>query len=172
MNTSDLDDIAPVIGYRATRIIAVWFGGSHLWVPTKATPGHRLGVLLGMPALRALVRAFGGKRLRVPTGSDERRYARNRQIALLIARGMPLTRIATRMGMTLRRVEQIRAELVREGWLQYAQGFAPGTDYPRGRRHLSRPEILGTGENPAEPPGGTSGGSPELKRALDTLLAA
>lgn len=172
MNTSDLDDIAPVIGYRATRIVAAWFAGSHLWVPTTADPGHSLAVLLGPSAFRALVQGFGGKRLRVPTEGDERRYSRNRQIALLLARGWTLARIATKFGMTRRRVEQIRADLVRNGWLQYAQGFAPGASYPRGRRRLSRPEILGTGANPGEPPPVESEGCPELRRALDTLLAA
>lgn len=172
MNTSDLDDIAPAVGYRATRIIAAWYAGRHLWVPTVADESHPLAVLLGMPALRALVRGFAGKRLRVPTEADERRYSRNRQIAQWFAMGWSVTRIARRAGVTPRRVEQIRVELVRNGWLKYAAGFADGTSYPRGRRRLSRPEILTTGEDSAEPPTPTSSDPADLVRILPALLAA
>jgi Homeodomain-like domain len=176
VNTSDLDDIAPSVGYRATRIIATWFGGRHLWVPKEAAATHPLAVLIGMPALRALVRDFGGKRLRVPTEGDDRRFSRNRQIAVHLAAGWSVERIGEAMGLTPRRVEQIRVELVRNGWLNYAHGFHAATSYPRGRRRIGRPEILGTGADSGEPPGGARegrpGGSPELRRALEALLPA
>jgi hypothetical protein len=176
VNTSDLDDIAPVVGYRATRVIATWFAGRHLWVPTDADNGPGLALLIGLPALRALVREFGGKRLRVPTSADDRRLACRRDVAVAFANGVSPARIASDAGLTVRRVEQIRAELVRDGWLTYAQGFAPATNYGRGRRRLSGPEILGTGDESGGPPTPRkrppAQGSPELARALASLLPA
>lgn len=155
MNTSDLDDIAPVIGYRATRIVVAWFAGRQVWVPREARDDHPLRLLLGPSAFMALVREFGGRKIAVPSTSDEALYVRNRQIAEYLAAGWQCERIGRALGITARRVEQIRAELVRNGWLTYAQGFHPETpNYPPGRRRIVGPKILGTSEVFGESPQG------------------
>ena len=147
MKASDLDDLAPVIGYRATRIIAAWFAGRRLWVPSRAAPGHPLAALMGLPALTAMVREFPGERLWVPTVHEDRRHHRDRAIAEQFASGWTADRVAGEHGVTVRRAEQIRCELVESGLLNYAQGF--DTAMAQGKRRgtaTAAPEILGTGE--------------------------
>lgn len=159
VNTSDLDDLAPVIGYRATRVIVAWFAGRRLHVPAKAAPDHPLATLLGPTAFGALVRQFAGCRLLIPTEGDEMRYKRDRNVAELIAAGWALPRVADHVGLSVRRVEQIRAEVVRNGWLEYAKGFDADRRYNRGRRELGAAALVvgpaanfGTGESSDEYP--------------------
>ena len=151
MNVSDLDDIAPVVGYRATRVIAAHFAGQRLYVPQEADASHPLALLIGMPALRALCAAFGQKRITVPRGSDERRYVLRWRITTLLADGHGAAAVAAAVGLAQRRIEQIRVELARDGWLSFGPGEQPGRG--RGRRIGVRPEILGTGEVSDGPPG-------------------
>ncbi len=153
VNASDLDDLCPVIGYRATRIIAAWFAGKKLHVPSRANVGHPLDRLLGSSAFAALVREYGAQGFHVPTTAEDDRYRRDRQIAERFAAGATADTVADELGLTVRRVEQIRVDLVADGWLQYAQGF--DTAKARSRRGLNEPPAvlnLGTGEGSDGPP--------------------
>lgn len=154
MNTSDLDDLAPVIGYRATRMLAAWFAGRWVYVPAHASIGHPLETLIGHSAFAALVREFAATHFWVPTTHDEDRFRRERQIAEWFSLNWTADRVAGELGISQRRVEQIRVDLVERGLLQYAQGFGTAMAAGRGRarRETAAPEILGTGEVSGEPP--------------------
>lgn len=134
VNAYSLDDLAPVIGYRAVRIVAAWFAGRRLHVPVSANPAHPLAKLIGRPAFDALVREFPGDRFSVPTNREDENYRRDRQIAEWLAAGRPLPEIAECLCLTVRRVEQIRVELVDLGWLEYAAGFSTAMAHRRARR--------------------------------------
>lgn len=127
MQPSTLDDICAAIGYTATRKLVAWFGGRKLYIPTQASPGHPFATALGFPAYRALVENFGVEVLSVPKADEEWRYNRNRVIAERLADGDELAAIASDLGLTLRRAEQIRVDLVADGFLAFALGYAgPG----------------------------------------------
>jgi hypothetical protein len=152
MKASDLDDIAPVVGYRAARILAAWFAGRRLHVPTRPGDGHPLVSLIGASAFAALVREFSGERFSIPSNRDDDSYRRDRSIAERFAAGADTARVADETGLTVRRVEQIRVALVAEGWLRYAQGFDTAKVQGRRASGTATPEFLGTGEVFDEPP--------------------
>lgn len=136
LNSLDLDDVCAVVGYTATRILVVWFGGQDLWVPKQYRTDHPLNLLLGQPATKKLVESFPGERLAVPGIHDEARYRRDRLVAELLVQGVSHGAIAQFVSLTPRAVEQLRVELTERGWLIYAS--------PEGRRPRGRP-TAGTG---------------------------
>lgn len=155
MNASDLDDLSPTIGYRATRILQGWFAGSRLHVPSRASPGHFLGRLIGRPAFEKLCDEFGGDRVYIPTHQQDDTHRRYRRIADLFAMGTTAHHVAAAVGLDVRRVRQIRAELAEIGVLEYAGGFDTAMAVQRRRRVGELPklaEIFKSGEVSAEPP--------------------
>lgn len=159
MRPSDLDDVCSVIGYTATRKLEAWFVGRHVWVPRRIDPDHPFAMLLGEPAARALVREFPGEYIVVPAVDGEFRYMRAKHIAERFAAGFQAAEIAAETGLSTRRIEQIRLELVEWRWIEYAGGFC-GTAR-RGRQRADSPttrpptlvtEKLGTNEVFQQPP--------------------
>lgn len=164
MNPSSLEDVCDAIGYRATRVIATWFAGRRFYVPLKAHSNHPLVQLLGVESFGELVEAYGGDWIEVPTPLEDQIFRRNREIAEQLAFGLTCGEIAERHGLTRRRVEQIRRDLVACRWLEYAQRRSPIADpgesapapaassAPRqGRppRAVRLPEFFRTGGAPA-----------------------
>lgn len=134
MQPSALDDIAPVIGYTATRRLVAWFPGRELHIPAKVDDAHPLVLVIGLPAFSRLVREFPGTRLYVPTEEHERRVFRERQIAELVASGVLATsQIASVLGLTERRVQQILRSLRSTGLLKFAEGYKPLRVHRQGR---------------------------------------
>jgi hypothetical protein len=134
MQPSALDDIAPIIGYTATRRLVAWFPGRELHVPAKVDEAHPLVLVIGYPAFCRLVAEFPGTRLYVPTEEHERRVFRERQIAELVAAGVLATaQIAAAVGLTERRVQQILRGLRSTGLLKFAEGYKPMRVHRRGR---------------------------------------
>lgn len=156
MENTNYDDLAASVGFTATVALMTWFEGRRLHVPRQVLPQHPLATLIGLPALRALVRDFGGEDLWLPASDQFGRYARNRDIAVRLAAGDTPAQIAERFGLSERRVEQIRVELVDAGLLKLAEGrrLPSGPGRPaRGRRSpFGGLKILGTGEVSDEPP--------------------
>lgn len=146
MTETGLDDVCAVLGYSATRRLAAWFPGRVLWVPQTATADHFLAVLLGLRPFRALVAAYGGDRIVVPTEAGDDAARRDRRIAEMMAAGRAVPVIAEAVGLSVRRVQQVRDELILSGLLTYLQ--APR----RGQPPPLPPEILGTGEVSQETP--------------------
>lgn len=158
MLNSIYDDLAASVGYTATVKLRTWYAGSRLYVPQRATEGHTLARLIGFPALRALVRDFGAdQNLWLPLGEEDR-YVRNRDVARRFAAGDTVAQVANRFGLSERRVEQLRADLVGDGTLALAAGRP--RRQARGRPRAGRSayvgvelaENLGTGEVFAETP--------------------
>lgn len=127
VQASNLDDLAPVVGYTAARILAAWYAGRSLYVPALAREDHPLALLIGLPALRALCREYSGLQISIPSELEDDRFRRDRRIALLLLAGQTCAEVAEEMGLTRRRVEQIRADLIERRWLEYASA---------GRRHV------------------------------------
>lgn len=143
-----LDEVCEAVGYTLTRVLQAAYAGRALWVPSSVQADHPLACLIGLPGLRKLVAGFPGERIEVPTAAADRWAERDWRIAGLLAASVSLVEIAQAEGISIRRAEQIRAELELRGWLAYAEG-------PRRRRRsaASAPEILGTGGGSDEPPG-------------------
>lgn len=123
MRPSTIDDICSVVGYTATRKLQAWFGGRKIYVPAKADPSHKFALAIGLPAFRALVAEFSVEVLSIPPIEEEWRYHRNRDIAEKLADGVELAQIAATHNLSIRRVEQIRREVIEDSWLEYAVGF-------------------------------------------------
>jgi len=114
---TNIDDVCAVIGYAATRKLVAWYAGMRLYVPLRDRPDHPLRVLLGLPAYNALVREWSGQHLRLPTVDEDRRLARDREIAGLLHQGVADAEIAERFSVTAERVGQIRRALTSNGLL-------------------------------------------------------
>lgn len=158
MLNSIYDDLAASVGYTATVKLRTWFAGGWLYVPhpCRATPDHDLARIIGMPALQALVRDFeADQHLWLPIG-EEARYVRDRDIALRLAAGDTVAQVAAQFGLSERRVEQLRGEMIDEGVLRFAEGRLRSKRPGRSRAGRSPFEgglkILGTGEVFADPP--------------------
>lgn len=126
MRKSDLDDVCPSIGYAATRMLQEWYAGRSLYVPLHATEGHPLALVIGEPALRALCRDWAGGILRVPSRFQAGVYQRERVVAEMLAQGRTLSEVATEVGCTVRRVQQLQYVLKARGWLEFAEFRTPG----------------------------------------------
>lgn len=116
-----MDDIASVVGYTNARNLQLWWAGRQLYVPRSAYAEHPLARLLDLRLLRALVARYPGAQIQIPTEAADRRGHRERLIAERLADGVTPADIAERLGLTTRRVEQIREELVLRGWLELAR---------------------------------------------------
>ena len=109
-----MDDVCAIIGFSATVRLIAWHGGSHIYVPGEATPGHPLVALMGESALRALVDEFGSQTLWIPAdvnGGAREAIQRKRTVARLIHRGHSSHQIAAETGLALRTVQRISREL-------------------------------------------------------------
>lgn len=120
MEASNLDDVCACVGYTATRRLAAWYAGRNLYVPARAHADHPLAVLIGMPALRALVEQYRGEQLTIPPASEDDRFRRDRRIAIALVAGQTCAEIAADLDLTTRRVEQIRGDLIASRLLEYA----------------------------------------------------
>ena len=159
MQNSIYDDLGASVGYTAVVKLKTWYAGGWLYIPhaSRVTPEHCLAKLIGMPALRALVRDFeADQHLWLPLG-DEERYARDRDIALRLATGDAPAEIATQFGITERRIEQLRDEMLESGILELAaqrrrtRGLRGRP--PRGQSPFADGlKILGTGEVSGDTP--------------------
>ena len=148
MRETTLDEVCDEIGYSGTRVIAVWYRGKSLYVPATPVADHPLATLIGLRPLRRLVVRYGGWVVNVPSSSIDEALVRDQRIAEMLGRdGLSVGAIASLVDLSVRRVEQIREELVLRGWIAYSEGRRP-------RRGQSRPmpEILGTGGIADEPP--------------------
>lgn len=111
-----IEDVGGEIGYTATTTLVTWFGGSGLYVPTIVDETHLLARLIGLPAFRRLVAAFPSESIRIPKPVNQA-DDRARRVARMLIAGRTEREIAEEIGISVRRVEQIRKRLVDEGIL-------------------------------------------------------
>lgn len=106
-----LDDIAGVIGYTPTTILASMFGGRIVYVPRQLQDGHYLSKLLGEKSFARLVREFGGQDLFIPTSAVHTRFSRWRVVREMILQGKGIRDICDATGLTPKHVHNIRRSL-------------------------------------------------------------
>lgn len=112
-----LDDIAGEIGFTATVTLATWYGGKNVYIPENPDEATQLVQLIGLPAVRRLSQTWGAGQVAVPTMWVYEEAQRNRLIKNLFATGMGTKAVAYNMGMTTRRIQQIRRSLEETGLL-------------------------------------------------------
>lgn len=137
-----LEDLCSIVGYSATRTVAVWFAGKRLYVPRQAYPEHPLRQLLGDVPFDALVAAAADTWFEIPTGARDAHAVRDRQIAERLAAGATPRQVGDEVGLKQRRMEVIRQRLAESGWLAYAEGRKISE---RGRFSSDPPSRLGVG---------------------------
>ena len=103
-----LDDLAPVIGFSATCALAVWYGGRMLYVPSRYYPGHPLARLIGPSALRRLVEEMGSEALKIPAAAGVDQMRRERRACEMFAEGRTTADVAAELAVTVRRAEHSR----------------------------------------------------------------
>lgn len=159
IRNSTLDDIAAVIGFTATLRLAAWFGGTHhnLYVPGSVDEQHVIAKLVGVPAYRRLVNEWGNEHIAVPLVHAHTIDRRHRELRDRLMAGERPVDIAEVTGVSRRRVEQLRAEMISMGLLPENTRV-----FPRGPRRPS-PEIEGKKpqENAGDLPGAMPGGVPD-----------
>lgn len=126
-----LEDLCATVGYRATRVLLAWFAGRDLYVPSRVDLDHPLRWLLGLDVFARLVEAWAGCKLDLPHDREDERYVRDRTIAERFASGATVEAVSAEFGLTKRRVQVVRAELVDRGWIAYAEGRASSRCGPR-----------------------------------------
>lgn len=110
LRNTTLDDLAAIIGFTATARLAAWFGGKNLYVPGEIQPDSVLASLIGMSAARRLQKEFNREWLAMPSLAIALRDSRYATICEMMQDDEPLTTVATKMDMSLRRVQQLRVE--------------------------------------------------------------
>lgn len=121
MNTT-FDDLAGVIGFTATLRIAAWYGGQNLYIPAQPDETMQIVKLVGLPCAKRLAESWGTETIAVPTMWAYEEDQRNRLVGNLLNRGMSPKDIARDMGVTERRVQQIRRVLEEMGVLPLVLG--------------------------------------------------
>jgi hypothetical protein len=121
-SNTTFDDLAGVIGFTATLRLAVWYAGQNLYVPAKPDESMHLVRLIGMPAAQRMSAEWSGERIAVPTMWAYEEDQRNRLVGELLKTGSSVKDIARAMGMTERRIQQIRRHLEDEGLMPMVFG--------------------------------------------------
>lgn len=135
VKNTTLDDLAPIVGFTATVRLTAYFGGKNMTVPKHVSEKHVLAKLIGMSAARKLSDEYAGCRFWVPTLHVAEIELRNAKVLEQLRNLVSTDKIAASTGLTVRRVQQLRAQFETAGFL---------------------PEIL-SGENHLEISGENSG---------------
>lgn len=112
-----LDDICAEIGYSATNVLVAWYGNDYVRVPCDVSPENPITRAIGMSAMRRFVEAWGGQRLWIPAAHRFSVEQRDRAIADLLKSGVKEREIGAAIGLSERRVQQIRGRLQASGLL-------------------------------------------------------
>lgn len=118
-----IDDVCAAIGFTATVTLIRWSGGTHIYIPGTASDDHVLARLIGLPAMRALVREFGNETLWVPDspgGQHQAADALKKRVRGLVLEGKGTAATATELAISHRHVQRIRRELEAAGLLPEA----------------------------------------------------
>jgi hypothetical protein len=108
---STIDDVCAIIGWSATVRLVTWFGGSNIYVPSTADPGHPLASLMGLPALRALCHEFSDQTLWIPATTSKADLEVKKAVAKALLKGRGSLAISIEVGISQRQVQRIRREL-------------------------------------------------------------
>ena len=103
-----LKAVAETVGLDIAEALAALYPGQRLYVPHSWRPDSPLGALGEEKGLR-LVKGFGGDEIIVPVRAVETQ-ARWDEIRRLAAKGATVNEIASAVGLSYRRVQQVLAE--------------------------------------------------------------
>ncbi len=110
---STVAEIADVIGRDAAIQLAHARAATrNLYVPHNMPDGHWLPRMIGMDAASRLQRVYSGELIPIATCRDMDRHERNRSIAEDHSAGFSIRHLATRYGLTTRRIGMILARRV------------------------------------------------------------
>lgn len=102
--------VAREMGEAQAVLLAQRLGGQRVYVEKAPRDGHRLVRLLGLEMAVLLARHYGGEYVCVPTGRTALGEARMRRRAVAQSAASH-NQLASELGITRRRVEQIRDSL-------------------------------------------------------------
>jgi hypothetical protein len=113
-----LDDICVDIGFTATNSLANWFGGEYLQVPVEISEMHPIAKAIGARAAVRLAATWGGRRVWIPLAYWHGVDRRDRFIGEALVKGTSCDEISSQVGLSVRRVQQIKVKLERVGLLK------------------------------------------------------
>jgi hypothetical protein len=114
---STLDDISSVIGFSATIRLAANYGDRDVNVPNVVSELHPVAKLIGVSRMNALHANWQGDRIAVPSLKMVESEIRRAKILSLLLQGIGTYAIAEVMGLTDRRVYQLKKEFTEIGLL-------------------------------------------------------
>lgn len=107
-------DLIRVLGERKAFRMIQTFGGQRIQVPRFATGTSKLSETLGESAYKRFVREFSGCFLDLPKGRTMKRILTNRKVNRLASEGKSLNYISKEIGLSRRRVVQIKSEIKKQ----------------------------------------------------------
>lgn len=114
---STLDDIAGIIGFSATIRLAAHYGGRDIHVPLEVSDMHPIAKLIGKNRLAHMHAAWAGQRIAVPSLGVAEVEQRNARILNMLLHDMSVFNVARLIGVSDRRVQQMRREFEVDGLL-------------------------------------------------------
>ena len=107
-----LFEMAERFGLDVALRFAELHGGTLVYLPVRAAPGHEIAREFGAEVLAWLIEhQGGGQRVLVPMGPSQSQAQREAAVRSLTAQGLTKSQIARRLGMHVRTVSAIRARI-------------------------------------------------------------
>lgn len=106
------DNLSAVVGSEAAINLARARGGLDVWVPETLEKTHDLVKIMGTHAAKKLCNAYGGSEITV--SSRRKKESRQREVRDLIEKGHSATHIAMTLGITIRYVRYLAAQVRRQ----------------------------------------------------------
>ena len=104
-----LAEFVKLVGVSATMRIVERFGGTPLYLAAEPPADGQLAKLIGWPDAQRLGREFAGEHPMIPKAYAALKALRNRRLVADRHRGLTLSQLAQRYGLTQRRICQILA---------------------------------------------------------------
>jgi hypothetical protein len=118
MITDDIYDLLPrrtaelvqVVGFQAAMALVNQYGGTHLNVPKKAKPQHKLVSCIGIDAMTRLCHYYGGTVLEVDLCANIINQQKKRLILADVKAGVTNAVLARKYGTTERSIRRIKQQ--------------------------------------------------------------
>lgn len=112
-----IEDIAAEVGFTAACKLIEWFGNRTIRIPKEPSRDHPIAVVIGTSALARLCAIWGDENIYIQSPTRMDLEQRAQLIAALLARGVSEKTVAEIVGLTKRRVQQMRRSLEQRGLL-------------------------------------------------------
>jgi NaMN:DMB phosphoribosyltransferase len=104
-------ELAGVIGLAAALVLVKEFGGTHLNIPAKAKPSHKLVAYIGMAAYEQLCHYYAGTKLEIDLCAGIINKQKEQLIVNAIAMGRTNAVLARKFGTTERQIRRIKERM-------------------------------------------------------------